>query len=172
MKKLVMAFLFLASAVQAIDYRDSFPDGRYLGRGDWSNNYGEEGDYVSYVNIDANDVHTDYVWKVGHRSINVSFWFYGQGWFSVVYQGNIVGEGFCMERQCQYDMQIGDARYTETFGFDGDHFRKIGHRKSGDRITRWEDLLYKLDDTNSDVSDSLPPANPEEQSDVSAGPLQ
>lgn len=166
MKRLMMALLLFAVAAQSIEFRESFPAGRYLGQGYWGNNQGVNGSYISYAEIQGDDIHTDYVWQDGHATIQVSFKFAQDGWFSVVYQGNVVGDGFCMFDQCQYDMQIGDASYTETFTFDEEFFHKIGHRRAGSLVSRWEDVLYKLDISNTTSATSLAPMDGE------CGPIQ
>lgn len=152
--------IVLMFSLGSLAYMESLPDGRYLGEGNWSDTDNFFSYYQTYIKFQTNEMHTDYVWSDAQSSVNISFLFNGQGWFDVVFGGNVVGAGFCMQYQCSYDMDINGIHYGETLSFYTNSLHKLGHKKVGTRLSRWEEILVKLNDNNPPSTDPFPPLNP------------
>jgi hypothetical protein len=151
MRFTLLAMGLFGLSLAAYEHMPNLPDGRYLGAGSYSDNFGDAGDYQSYVLVSGNFMHTDYVWRDGDTTVNLAFWWHAEGYFDVAIDDYVVGKGFCMTHQCQYEMDIGEEHYVETLTFFRGYFLRFGYKKVGDHTVRWEENLRALDINPPDV---------------------
>lgn len=141
MKRCILFFLFLSFKLWSFDYIDDFANASYEGDGHWSDSLQNKGFYHTLVKFDQNHMHVDYHFSDGDKLIDLDFWFLADGWFDVGFRGHKVGEGFCMEDHCQYQIFINGAKISETLGFHDGFLHKFGYKEIDGRIVRWEEEL-------------------------------
>lgn len=143
MKKLIGGALFLSVSAVA-----SLPTGHFFGSGHWQNSECRNGTYSSYVDIAGDTVNIDFSWHGLASPAEVTFVSDGLDSFHVFYDGADVGEGYCMENQCSYSVDIDGTHYREFiyFAIDSNHepyvLRK-GEKDDGTVSTTWIAEFYR-----------------------------
>lgn len=153
MRIVLLSCLLFAVSGMSVEAITSFPDGEFSGDGHWSDNYGNEGYYEANIAFIDNTLHAEYIWEEGGVSLEYTFLFDDQGWFDVIYEGEVAGEGFCTLTQCQYQLELGEILYGETIVFSPDSIFIAGYRQEGDNFARYEQTLFLYSSSEPDFDD-------------------
>lgn len=103
----------------------SFPEGQYLGSGNFTTNQGQEGVFATYAEIGYN------WWDVAHyvdgqiRQYGAFTNFDEYGFFDIEMtyldengeEATSTGRGYCRSVQCHYSLLVGDKVVEETISF-------------------------------------------------------
>lgn len=140
MKLLILVFA-ICTAYYSHANMTSLPNGKFLGNGKWDSKSGERGVYQTFVEINNNNFQTNYFFDNKVDNTTFSFVFKKDSWFNIYHKNNIIGEGFCLDFQCNYWINLENNTYSETLTFYKDNIYRIGFRKTPNNTYKWDEVL-------------------------------
>lgn len=152
-----LILIMLSVSVFGNDFIHGLPNGHFAGIGDWRDNLGGMGQYYTYVELRNNEMRVDYSWDDKQSlTVYMSFWFNNPGEFDVVYEGGIVGQGYCERYLCYYETYVNGEYFSERlefdFSVDGSYLlSKTGSKILQGRSISWVDGLYAVSEESSPI---------------------
>ena len=140
MKLLILFFIFAHNIINA--NITNLPNGLFAGKGKWDSKSGKKGYYETLVDINNNVFQSNYFFEHQINTANLTFVFKKESWVNIYYKNKLVGEGFCLEFQCHYWLDLNNDVFSETLTFYENNIYRIGFRKTINDIYKWEELLH------------------------------
>lgn len=153
MKKMILSLCLFSVSTLAQIPSPNLGGGLFLGGGTWIDNSGANGSFHSLVEIANNIITSHYSWDGGTSGFALDFHFNGN-FFDVTYDGELVGNGSCVGKSCQFDISIAgntladgalDIHISEVLTFHNDALHRLGHSIQGDIRLVWAIELLRID---------------------------
>lgn len=144
MKKFMTLALLTATALPALAM-ESLPDGRFSGRGAYRTENGESGHYKVETAIAANTMKSTYTFTVNGQDqtkvVEFKAAFDKNGYFDLLMADHVIGEGYCLDVQCHYSLNVGPLRLEETLTFWQGHLYRLGSKSDKTGRKSWQEDL-------------------------------
>jgi hypothetical protein len=134
----------LSAIVVSTSYGMSgLPDTQAQGAGAWKHTAGPKGDYTVEMTIKDNHVHSVYQWKDGGETFDFVAEFKKNGFFTVNSEGHAIGEGYCGDVQCHFNVRVGAFELQETLTFQDGKVYRLGSKTVDGGKIMWQEALKR-----------------------------
>lgn len=134
-------FMMLAALVSTPIVAGPITDGSYVGNGQWRDTTAESGEYAVSTTVKNGILSSRYSFDGSTENWEFTVLPGQNGTFKVLVKGEEVGDGYCFQVQCHYQIYTGGLE--ETLTFDGDRLYKVGSKvHAGVRIF-WQESLSR-----------------------------
>lgn len=143
MKYLLIA-LFALSAQSALAASGTpLPDGSFKGEGHWKSQK-TQGAYRAETQIRGDKIEAKYDSSQGKFQWSFETRQKANGFFSVLAEGHIVGDGYCLDhaKVCHYEVKVGSLNLEETLVYLEGHLYRYGSKQAeGEAKVFWQEAL-------------------------------
>ena len=133
--------MMLAALVSTPIVAGPIIDGGYLGKGQWRDSTAESGHYAVSTAIKNGIISSSYSFDGETENWEFTVLPGQSDTFKVLVKGEEVGDGYCFQEQCHY--QIYPGSLEETLTLDGDRLYKVGSKVHGGVKVFWQENLSK-----------------------------
>lgn len=117
-------------------------DGSYKGHGRWKSADGQSGAYDVATTVKDGVISNTYDFNGKSKSFTMEAKLDSKGFFPVLINGTIVGNGYCQSVQCHYRL---DSGMEETLTFDQGHLYRLGSKTENGKTITWEEALDSVE---------------------------
>lgn len=125
---------------------DSLPAGKYGGRGLWKTTE-KTGTYEVVTIVAEKSIETTYSLPNGETKV----WKFdmtqsANGFFVVEVGGEVVGQGYCIERSpsCHYEIQVGPMKLEETLTVQQGQMYRMGSKTEGGKQIAFQEISVQV----------------------------
>ena len=118
-----------------------FPEGNSVGGGSWKDGAGKSGEYKVEMQIKGNTIRSVYQWEKKEEVFTFHADFKPNGFFAVKMGKDVVGEGYCGDVQCHYNVAVGPFRLEETLTFREGNIYRLGSKVVDGHQIVWQEAL-------------------------------
>ena len=138
MKKQLITILslFICSSGVAMD---KLPQGLYEGKATWVGEQGHKGNYKVRVLIDGNQIKSKYFYRHSVEKYTYTTKFKDSSFFIIKKEGEKIGEGYCLKKQCHYQTN----HFEENMTIKENKIIRFGSKVNNDNRIIWKEQLIR-----------------------------
>jgi hypothetical protein len=144
---MMKVLMMLAALVSTPIVAGPINDGAYLGKGQWRDSTAESGEYVVSTRVKNGIFSSRYSFNGATENWEFTILPGQNSTFKVLVKGVEVGDGYCFQVQCHYQIYTGSLE--ETLTFEGDRLYKVGSKVLGGVRVFWQETLNKSTPQNT-----------------------
>lgn len=137
----VKAAVLTTLVTQSAFALNAIPEGTHRGVGGWKGQDGKVGDYTVEMSVKDNVVASVYRYGEKEESFTFKAEFKPGGFFKVRMKDHVVGEGYCGDYQCHYNVVVGPFQMEETLTFWEGKVYRLGAKGENGRQVQWQEAL-------------------------------